>query len=194
MKNLQTIVTNYKTEQDDFEKNILLAEIIAECESTFKYFCIKYRNLPMDSEDIRAELLIELIKAVDKYDLESGYEFKTFFSKYCNQRLHKLHRDLGTQGRTQHNEEGERVSDLSYNVMIENGYDVVESYCSYTDVETKMLLESLPLEDTEKFICERLALGYRPSEIADCLGLSPAMITYQVKKIREKFKTNLVFC
>ena len=191
MKNLQTTIKNYQTSTNNYERNLLVAEAIENCENTIRYFTLKYRNLPIDSEDLRAELLIVIYKAMDKYREDLGCEFKTYLSRCMEQKCNKLYRDLTRDKRAVKNEEGEIVYSVSYEEMLENGASVEEAEGSCGDyelVEISMLLDSLDLAKEERLICEDFAKGLKPKEIADKLGLSPAMITYKVKKIRAKMQ------
>lgn len=199
MNNLQQLINNYRITDNEFERQESMAQIIAECEQTMTYFGMQYSNLPIDREDIRAELLIVLVKCVGDYESEFG-QFKTYFSKCCKSRLNNLHRDLKRQKRNAVNEEGEFLYPISYEELVENGYNAkgYEEYegtvNSYEDIEIMMLLDSLDLAEHERLICEGFAKGLKSVEIAERLSVTPAMVTYHLKRIRQKFEANLIFC
>lgn len=194
MRNLQTIINEYKNTLGNYERNILVAEAIGGVENTIKYFTLKYSNLPMDKEDLRAELLIVVYTAMDKYEDNLGCEFKTYVSRCMEQKCNKLYRDLTREKRAVKNEEGELVYSVSYDELLENGTSVGEaegSYGDYDSVEINLLLDKLNLSTDERLICEAFTKGLKPKEIADKLGLSPAMVTYNTKKIRSKMAISL---
>lgn len=194
MRNVQTIVKDYKEAKTNYEKNILVAEIITGCENTLKYFTIKYNNIPLDTEDLRGELLVVLFKALDKYTDGLGCEFKTYLSRCIEQKCNKLYRDLSRDKRAVKNDNGEIVYAVSYDELLENGTSVGEaegSYGDYSTIEVNALLDTLNLATEERLICEEFAKGLKPKEIADKLGISPAMITYKTKKIRSKMAIGL---
>ena len=196
MRNVQILVMDYRNCEDKLDKNILLSEIIEECENTLRYFTLKYKNIPMDSEDLRAEMLTEIYICCDKYNEGLGCEFKTYLSSCLERKCCKIYRDSTRQKRMVKNQDGEILYSVSYDEMLENGASVGEAEGTtgdYTDVEIKMLLDKLNLPKDERLICEGFARGLQPKEMASILGLSPAMITYKTKKIRTKMQISLNF-
>lgn len=196
MKNIEKLITNYKKTTQNYEKNIILAEIISEIENTLKYFCMKYKNIPLDGEDLRAEMLQELYKSIDEYSIEVNCEFRTYLSSRLENKCNKLYRDLTRLKRVRKDEDGEIIHAVSYDGLLEEGIDVAEaegSYNEYSEVEIRMFLDKLDLADEEKLICEGYIDGLKPSEIGKNLGISPAMITYKTKKIRYKMQLSLNF-
>lgn len=194
MQKLDELVINLKKQEKNYEIDKILNEIISECENTIKYFCLKYKNIPLDFEDIRAELLIELYNCLESFDPDGVAEFKTYLSACLENKCNKLYRDLTRQKRVLKDEDGEIVHDLSFEDLVENSNEVTEiegSYSDYSEVEVKIFLDSLDLAPTERLICEEFSKGLRPSEVGEKLGISPSMITYKVKKIRYKVQLSL---
>lgn len=191
---MNKLIEVYKSAKSTFEKNTALSDILVAVEPTIKYFTIKYRNLPIDEADLRAELLMELCTAVDGYNSEVGVEFKTYLSRCFEFKCNKMYRDCTRKKRSILNEDGEYVHDLSYEGLLESGsgiYEAEGSVGDYSEVEVRLMLEKLNLDNEERMICEEFARGLTPSEVGRMLGISPSMITYKVKKIRAKMSVGL---
>ena len=194
MKQLETLINIYNTTENKLDSNEVLSNIVTECEGTIKYFTMKYSNIPMDAEDLRSEILQVIYKTVESYDASMGYEYKTYLSRSVETRCNHLYRDLTRQKRAKKNEDGEVIHELSYEALLEDGVTVTEiesSYNEYSDVEIKMVLNSIGLTKEERLICEKFAGGLKSKEVGDSMGISPAMITYKVKKIRYKMQLAL---
>lgn len=185
MIDLNSLIRSYRNTTDLYTKNIFLSEVISSLEQTIKYFLMKYANIDIDQEDLRAELRIEIYRSIDDFDKELGVSFKTFISRCFENRCNNILRDSLRDKRVAKNEVGEVLKAVSYEYLLGEGIDVAEGVCGdYGDVEIMMLLDSLDLPDRDKAICEGFIRGLRPIEIAEKLGVAPATITYRTKKIR----------
>lgn len=190
---MENLINEYK-KLSGYEKNRVLSEIIKNVENNIDYFLIKYKNIGIDSEDLKSELLIETYKACDRYISSKEISFKTYLSKCLNNKCLKIYRDSRSSKRVLKND-----NEVIYNVSIDKlkeECECLELSCKcteYEEVEIKMLLDYLDLDKDEKIICNGYIEGYSKSEIACLLKVSNGTVTYKTKKIREKLKKELKF-
>lgn len=164
--------------------NIHAEMVIEKYRNTVEVIASKYKDSPMEREDLIQEGMIGLLAAIKSYRSDKGASFKTY-AKICvdnsiQTALRKFNRqkDIPIQNVIEYQEE---------ELPAENGYasaeDVVIAQESVS-LLTKVLLENL--SDFENEVLRLHIVGCSYNEIAKRLCKTPKAIDNALQRVRKK--------
>jgi RNA polymerase sigma factor (sigma-70 family) len=147
-------------------------------EKTYKLIIYVSRNYyGLSDEDIASFSLEKLDDCLLTY--ENG---QASFSTYFTRTLHNKFREE-TQALNTHKRKAMFFSD-SYEVMVENGFDLVAATCE--DDEIMDTLTQYKLTEKELQYCSLILNEWSNSEISKMMGVSIMTLSNMRKKLREK--------
>lgn len=181
------------------ERDELFEEIFTDLKGVVKGVARKWDNsLPMDRDDIESELVIVLFRVLEDFNIEDGNKVSTLCNTYFTNKLNNIYNKFNTQKRSNKHGDDYSMEMVMDSNDIELGAELAESLSftvdDYREAELMCFLDELGLEVKERTVCELFANGFtNKSEIARQIGISPAGLSYMIKRIKEKMKTNIVF-
>ncbi len=138
---------------------------------------ISYRYYGLTEDDIISFGLEKLDYCLINYKTEQAL-FTTYFTTVLNSKFREETQALNTQKR-----KAIFYSD-SYEVMIENGYDLIAATCE--EIGIKDTLISYNLTQRELTYCELIMKNYSNAEISEILEVSIMTLSNMRKKLRQK--------
>ncbi|MDE5985563.1 MAG: sigma-70 family RNA polymerase sigma factor [Eubacterium sp.] len=164
--------------------NAYLEAVIVKYRQIVEFIASKYKESPMEREDLIQEGMIGLLAAIKSYDSKKGASFNTY-SKICidnsiQTALRKFNRqkDIPLQNVVEYQEE---------EMPIENGFDSAEDIViaqESVSLLTKVLRENL--SDFENEVLRLHIVGCSYNEIAKRLCKSPKAIDNALQRVRKK--------
>lgn len=180
----ELVVMYQSTQQEEY-----LQEIIFRNSGLLHSWAWDYRNIPqIEQEDLIEEGYIACWRAVRKFDLQRGISFSTFLKVEVSQQYNRLYNEATRKKRFAGSEP------VSYEGLTEinrEGTDMIDvlRFEDYSSVEVREFVEML--EDTTKKVCVMLVDGMSKSNIAKSLGITPASVSYHVKRLQKAY---IAFC
>lgn len=135
-----------------------------------------------DFDDLRQELLIELLNCCNNYNGQG--KLSTMFCTYADRRIYAL-RQMSA-----HNNRKANFESDSYQLMVENGYDIEMRECGYSDIEITELLKTINLTENEEKFCKLIMSDEckNKKEIAELIGVDASSISYFRNSVRAKLQ------
>lgn len=164
--------------------NVALGIVIQEFRELVEKIASRYKDSPMEIEDLVQEGMIGLLAAIKSYDSSKGANFKTYSQKCIENSiqtsLRKFHRlkDIPVQNVVEYNEE---------EIPLSSGYDSAEdTFIAQESVSllTKVLQENL--SDLENEVLRLHIVGCSYIEIAERLSKTPKAIDNALQRVRKK--------
>lgn len=161
-----------------------LESAIRQNRAMVEQIAFRYKDSPMEREDIIQEGMIGLLAAVKSYDSSRGASFKTYaatcIDNSIQSALKKFSRkkDIPSHSFVEYSEEG---------IPLENGFDSAEDiYIAQESVSllTKVLRENL--SDFENEVLRLHIVGCSYNEIASRLSKTPKAIDNALQRVRKK--------
>mgnify|MGYP001025873922 FL=1 len=158
--------------------------IIADYRAMVEMIASKYKDSPMEREDLIQERMIGLLAAIKSYDSSKGASFKTY-SKICVDnamqtalRKFKRLKDIPVQNVVEYMEE---------EIPVENGFDSAEDIVIARE-SVSMLTSVLQqnLSDFENEVLRLHIVGCSYNEIAKRLAKTPKAIDNALQRVRKK--------
>lgn len=176
----ELVVMYQSTQQEEY-----LQEIIFRNSGLLHKWAWDYRNIPqIEQEDLIEEGYIACWRAVSKFDLQRGISFSTFLKVEVSQQYNRLYNEATRKKRFRGSEP---VSYESLTEINREGTDIRNEirFEDYSSVEVREFVEML--EDTTKKVCVMLVDGMSKSNIAKALGITPASVSYHVKRLQKAY-------
>lgn len=161
-----------------------LESAIRQNRAMVEQIAFRYKDSPMEREDIIQEGMIGLLAAVKSYDSSRGASFKTYaatcIDNSIQSALKKFSRkkDIPSHSFVEYSEE---------EIPLENGFDSAEDiYIAQESVSllTKVLRENL--SDFENEVLRLHIVGCSYNEIASRLSKTPKAIDNALQRVRKK--------
>ena len=162
-------------------------ELVVENIALAHYMAKKYRDVPIEFEEIISSAYLGLTKAALTFDFEKGYAFATYAGRVISNEILMFARGEKRRNMLQtismetklHPEEDITIADTLYDKR--NDYENVESFW-----DLKRKLESLEDEDRKLIVVRIENANSRQEDIAKLCGISQSYMSRKLKKIKEK--------
>lgn len=165
------------------EREVLVVDNIALAH----YMANKYRDIPVEFEEIISSAYMGLVKAALTFDVSKGYAFATYAGRVISNEILLFAR--GERRRNMlptismetklHLEEDITIADTLCDKR--NDYESIESFW-----DLKRKLEGLEDEDKKLIMVRIKNPGSRQEDMAKICGVSQSYMSRKLKKIKEK--------
>lgn len=170
-----------------------LADLISQNAGLFNILAGSYvSSIPhSELEDLLSESYIAMMDAIKDFDESRGFTFSTLLKTYVRQRLNKIYNTETRKKRFTGS------TPVSYESLVEINREAGDSITTnifsvecedFSSVEFKELVSSLGLNEKEKVVVNVLMQGGSKGEVAKCLNVKPATVTYYLRSLAKKFE------
>ncbi|MBQ9228672.1 MAG: sigma-70 family RNA polymerase sigma factor [Eubacterium sp.] len=183
MSDYNTLTDNELLSEIRNGEQTAITALIERYKSVVEIIVAKYRDAPLEREDLVQEGMIGLLAAMNAYSSEKGAAFHTFASRCIDNSvktaLKKFSRmkDVPPSATVAYEEE---ALDSQLTLSAEDEFLAKESVSALTEI----LYEGLSRFENE--VLRLFIVGHSYAEIADKLGKNPKAIDNAIQRIRKK--------
>lgn len=157
-----------------------IQELMRRNSSLFVIWADKYTLTGYDLDDKLSEAYIALLQAVKEYRECEGVKFISFLKSCVYQRYNRLYAELTRKKRYTGS------YPLSWEGLEEIHKEGFTVDCNLSELEVKEFINSL--EGKLQEIAISLFYGYSKTEIAKAMEITPATLTYHIKRLQIQVK------
>lgn len=168
----EEVIVKFQTGQCPFEQVIIRFHKLLWKKANGKHIS------GYDKEDFYQELVEKLHYCCCNWNPKSDQLFITWLFPSLDNHIAWIFRKQGTSDKRKAN-----FNSASYEYLVDNGYDRVDSQVMYQD-----LLVGLTLSEKERMCIELVFDGYLKADIADMLHISRTRVTHIFKGLQSRFQ------
>lgn len=173
---IEELVAMYQSTQNE----VYLQEIFRKNEGLLRMWVWDYRNIPQyDDEELLEEGYIACWQAVEHFDPAKGYAFTSCLKGYIKQRFNRLYNEATRQKRYTGSDP------VSWEDLEEINKEGSVEFELLNDMAVQEFLSSL--EGKVQYIAINLLEGKTKGDIAKGLGITPASLTYHIKRLQQAY-------